>query len=79
MDKFNPEHYKQGKLETYEIIDSVVPDFESYLLGNVLKYISRYKHKNGIEDLKKAIVYINKIIEQLQIKDNYFDEDWDNF
>jgi hypothetical protein len=33
--------------------------FEGYLLGNVIKYISRYRHKNGIEDLRKAKVYIS--------------------
>jgi hypothetical protein len=32
--------------------------------GNVVKYLSRYKFKNGLEDLKKARWYINKIIEE---------------
>ena len=34
-----------------------------YFQGNVVKYVSRYKDKNGLEDLKKARHYIDKIIE----------------
>jgi hypothetical protein len=32
-------------------------------MGNVIKYVSRYKHKNGVEDLKKARYYLNKAID----------------
>lgn len=35
-----------------------------WLEGNAIKYISRYKNKNGVEDLKKAIHYIELIIEK---------------
>ena len=38
--------------------------------GNVVKYITRYRHKNGLEDLKKARWYINKIIEEKENEDN---------
>lgn len=58
-----PEHYKQGKYETIEIIEDIVGDMESYLLGNIIKYISRYKHKNGVQDLRKAKWYLDKLIE----------------
>jgi hypothetical protein len=68
-DKFNPEHYKQGKFETYEIIDAIVKDNESYLLGCAIKYLSRYRYKDGIDDLRKAKVYIDKIIELMLIED----------
>ena len=34
----------------------------AYCTGNVLKYVSRYKHKNGAEDLKKARWYLDKMI-----------------
>jgi len=37
--------------------------FESYLQGNIAKYLWRYKYKNGLEDLKKAQWYLNKLIE----------------
>ncbi len=35
-----------------------------YLEGNIIKYISRYKRKNGIEDLHKAMHYLEKLIEE---------------
>ena len=66
MDNINPEHYRQGKRETIEIIEDITCDgFESYLVGNIIKYVSRYKHKNGKEDLMKARWYLNKLIENI--------------
>jgi hypothetical protein len=35
----------------------------SFLEGNVIKYVTRYKMKNGLEDLKKAQWYLNRLIE----------------
>ena len=64
-----PSHYNQGKFETIEIIEDTLGDgFESYLIGNIIKYITRYKYKNGIEDLKKARWYLNKVIEVKEVK-----------
>ena len=37
--------------------------FESYLQGNIMKYLWRYKYKNGVEDLKKAQWYLTKLVE----------------
>ena len=36
--------------------------FEPYLQGNIMKYLWRYKYKNGVEDLKKAQWYLDKLI-----------------
>lgn len=59
-----PAHYTQGKVESIDIIQSIVnDDFESYLVGTISKYLIRYKYKNGLEDLKKAQWYLNKLIE----------------
>ena len=58
-DNINPKHYKQGKIE---VIDFILDKQMNYLEGNIVKYISRYKHKNGIEDLKKALWYLSKLI-----------------
>ena len=58
-DNINPKHYKQGKIE---VIDFILDQKMNYLEGNIIKYLSRYKHKNGIEDLKKALWYLNKLI-----------------
>src|SRR5690606_37907117 len=56
-----PDHYKTGGIETIDYIKAkMTPEqFEGYLAGNVIKYISRYRHKNRTEDLKKARVYLN--------------------
>lgn len=62
-----PKHYNSGKFEVIDVIeDSLQDGFESYCIGNVMKYIMRYKHKNGVEDLRKAAVYLNWAIERLE-------------
>jgi len=66
-DNVNPSHYKQGNIE---VIDFILDQKFSYMEGNVVKYLSRYKFKNGLEDLKKARWYINKIIEEKENEDN---------
>ena len=58
----HPSHYTHGNIETIDIIKDSVTDFSSYCHGNILKYVIRYKHKNGIEDLKKARQYLNWLI-----------------
>jgi len=66
-DNINPNHYKQGNIE---VIDFILDQKLSYLEGNVIKYISRYKNKNGLEDLKKAQWYLNKAIEGYENENN---------
>ncbi len=59
----SPAHYNKSGIETINIIESVTDDgFESYLQGNILKYLCRYKYKNGVEDLEKARWYLNRLI-----------------
>jgi hypothetical protein len=55
-------HYKDKKLQPWDIIDALDLNFYE---GNALKYLIRYKEKNGVEDLKKSIHYIEKIIEDV--------------
>ena len=60
----SPSHYNQAGIECIEAIAAATDDgFEYYLQGNIIKYIWRYRYKNGIEDLKKAQWYLNKLIE----------------
>ena len=60
----SPAHYNQAGVECIEAIAAATDDgFEYYLQGNIIKYIWRYRYKNGIEDLKKAHWYLNKLIE----------------
>jgi len=62
QDNINPSHYKQGKIE---VIDFILDQELNYLEGNIIKYVSRYKYKNGLEDLKKAQWYLNKVMLEL--------------
>lgn len=54
------DHYKRHKYETWDVI----LDWNlGYLDGNAVKYLSRWRHKGGVQDLKKARHYIDKLIE----------------
>ena len=65
----NPPHYNKAGIETIEAIRAMTGDgFENYLQGNILKYLWRYPYKNGLEDLKKAQWYLNKLIEEVEKK-----------
>ena len=60
---YNPPHYNQSKIECIDAIESATENgFENYLQGNIIKYIWRYRYKNGLQDLKKAEWYLNKLI-----------------
>lgn len=63
-DNINPTHYKVGGIQTIEFIKAKMSkeQFAGYLLGNVIKYTSRYQFKNGIEDLEKAKWYLDRMI-----------------
>lgn len=60
-----PPHYNQAGIECIEAIRAATSEgYEFYLQGNILKYLWRYKYKNGLEDLKKARWYLDKLIEE---------------
>lgn len=60
----SPSHYTQGGIETVDYIKAKLTkeQFEGYCIGNVFKYVSRYRYKGGVEDLKKARWYLTKLI-----------------
>ncbi|HDI4763817.1 TPA: DUF3310 domain-containing protein [Listeria monocytogenes] len=62
----NPAHYTADGIETLDYIKAKVSDYHSYAVGNIVKYVSRYEHKNGIEDLKKAQFYLNDLIKEME-------------
>lgn len=66
VDAINPPHYRQGAVECIDAIHAAVGDegFKDYCTGQVIKYIWRYRHKNGLEDLKKAQWYLTELIKQ---------------
>jgi len=66
-DNINPSHYKQGKIE---VIEFILDQKFNYLEGNVVKYLSRYKFKNGIEDLNKARWYLDLLTEEYDSENN---------
>lgn len=55
----HPVHYNNG-IEMWDYAHSHKLDFFE---GNIVKYVTRWKHKNGIEDLRKAKQYLDKLIE----------------
>ncbi len=60
----SPPHYNATGIECIDAIEAATGDgFEHYLQGNILKYLWRYRYKNGTEDLKKAKWYLDKLIE----------------
>ena len=54
-------HYKQFKIQPVEFIHI---NRLGYIVGNIIKYVCRYRFKNGVEDLRKARHYIDMLIEQ---------------
>ena len=61
----HPPHYTEGGIECIEAIEAQLTpeEYKGYLKGNVAKYIWREKHKGGIESLKKAQWYLNKLVD----------------
>lgn len=60
-----PSHYNVGGIEPAEFMESL-GIAEDYYAGNIIKYASRYKHKNGVEDIRKARQYCSMLIELLE-------------
>jgi hypothetical protein len=71
-DPVNPSHYKQGPAETIDIIEAAIakaPNNKAAgLHWQVLKYALRCWFKNGIEDLKKARWYLDRLIQEEETK-----------
>ena len=60
-----PEHYTDGKYECIDVMQEIMGIFEvkNFCICNAWKYLWRHQKKNGVEDIKKAIWYLNKFIE----------------
>lgn len=64
-----PAHYLKGGMECIDVIKAITSDLngaDAYYVGNIIKYVWRYNHKNGIEDLRKAKHYLEWLIESLE-------------
>lgn len=66
----HPAHYQTSNgLETIDVMEAFTEDmagYEAVCTSNVLKYICRWKKKNGLEDLKKAEWYLKRLIERVE-------------
>jgi hypothetical protein len=54
------DHYARNSIQPW---DYIVANELGYLEGNIVKYITRWRHKGGVDDLKKVIHYAEKLIE----------------
>jgi len=61
VDPVKPHHYTSLKIEPW---DYVAANDLGYFEGSVIKYVSRWRQKNGIEDLKKARAFLDRLIKQ---------------
>lgn len=67
----HPSHYQsETGLETIDVIEAFTFDLkgiEAFDTGNILKYMCRWKQKNGLQDLKKAKWYLEHLIEHIEM------------
>ena len=63
--QFGGSHYVDKPIQPWDFMKSIMSEeqFEGYLRGNVIKYLSRYPDKGGRVDLEKARHYLDKLIE----------------
>lgn len=65
----HPSHYTKGDVECIDALAAATIDLtgmEAVCTANAIKYLWRWKHKNGVEDLRKAKFYIDKLINELE-------------
>lgn len=57
-------HYTSKSVQPWEAMESWMSEeaFKGYIWGNVIKYMARWEDKGGVEDLKKAHHYLDKLI-----------------
>lgn len=67
----HPSHYTQGGIECIDALKAATVGkigIEAVCVANVIKYCWRYEEKNGLEDVKKAQFYVNRLIQELEEK-----------
>lgn len=61
----HPSHYTQGGIECIDALEAATADLagiEAVCTANAIKYLWRWRNKNGVEDLRKAVWYIRRLI-----------------
>lgn len=69
----HPKHYTQGGIECIDALKAATvgkTGIEAVCVANVIKYLFRYENKNGLEDVRKAQWYINRLIQELEEKES---------
>lgn len=69
----HPEYYTPEKIECIDALEVAIKDLqgmEAFCTANIIKYMWRWKRKNGLEDLRKANWYLNKLIQEVEGKNN---------
>ncbi len=64
----HPEHYPAGGIECIDALEAAtagLEGIEAVCTANAIKYLWRWKRKNGVEDLQKAVWYIERLIKKL--------------
>lgn len=67
----HPSHYTKGRIECIDAIDSATvgkTGIEAVAVANIIKYLWRYEEKGGLESVRKAQWYLNKLISELESK-----------
>lgn len=65
----HPSHYTQGGIECIDGIKAAtagLSGIEAVCTGNAIKYMWRWKFKNGSEDIRKAIWYLNRLLKEIR-------------
>lgn len=80
----HPDHYKSDAgLEVIDVIEAFTSDLKGVQAtdtGNVIKYICRWKKKNGLQDLKKAMWYLQHLIDHVELaSENHSFEKMDDY
>lgn len=71
VDAVRPDYYNRASIECIEAIKASMSrdEFMGFLKGNVIKYVWRYKEKNGLEDLRKANYYLEQLEKERTIEE----------
>ena len=69
MSAINPSHYRSGKIECIDALESATvgkSGAEAVCTANVIKYLWRYEQKNGLQDIRKARWYLDRLIQTIE-------------
>ena len=68
-DTINPSHYNHGEVECIDALKAATVNkigIEAVCVANIIKYLWRYETKGGMDDIRKAQWYLNKLIEEVK-------------